>query len=48
MQKRIFDVLISALALLIFLIPMLLVAIAVGLSSPGPILYWSERVGRNN
>ena len=27
---------------------MLLVAIAVGLSSPGPILYWSERVGRNN
>jgi O-antigen biosynthesis protein WbqP len=48
MQKRIFDVLISALALLIFLIPMLLVAIAVGISSPGPILYWSDRVGRNN
>ena len=48
MQKRIFDVLISALALLIFLIPMLLVAIAVQLSSVGPILYWSKRVGRNN
>jgi O-antigen biosynthesis protein WbqP len=48
MQKRIFDFLVSLLAFIIFLIPMLLVAIAVGISSPGPILYWSERVGRNN
>ena len=48
MQKRIFDLLVSLLAFIIFLIPMLLVAIAVGISSPGPILYWSERVGRNN
>jgi O-antigen biosynthesis protein WbqP len=48
MQKRIFDFLVSLLAFIIFSIPMLLIAIAVGLSSPGPILYWSERVGRNN
>jgi O-antigen biosynthesis protein WbqP len=48
MQKRIFDLAVSLLAFIIFLIPMLLVAIAVGISSPGPILYWSERVGRNN
>ena len=48
MQKRIFDLVVSLLAFIIFLIPMLLVAIAVGISSPGPILYWSERVGRNN
>jgi O-antigen biosynthesis protein WbqP len=48
MQKRIFDFLVSLLAFILFLIPMLLVAIAVGISSPGPILYWSERVGRNN
>jgi O-antigen biosynthesis protein WbqP len=48
MQKRIFDLLVSLLAFILFLLPMLLVAIAVGISSPGPILYWSERVGRNN
>ena len=48
MQKRIFDLLVSLLAFILFLIPMLLVAMAVNLSSPGPILYWSERVGRNN
>lgn len=27
---------------------MLLVALAVKLTSPGPVLYWSDRVGRNN
>ena len=48
MQKRIFDLLVSLLAFILFLIPMLVVAMAVKLSSPGPILYWSERVGRNN
>ena len=48
MQKRIFDLLVSLLAFILFLLPMLLVAIAVGISSPGPIIYWSERVGRNN
>ena len=48
MQKRIFDLLVSLLAFILFLIPMLLVAIAVKLTSSGPILHWSERVGRNN
>jgi O-antigen biosynthesis protein WbqP len=48
MQKRIFDLVVSLLAFILFSIPMLLVAIAVWISSPGPILYWSERVGRNN
>ena len=48
MQKRIFDLVVSLLAFILFLIPMLVVAMAVNLSSPGPILYWSERVGRNN
>jgi O-antigen biosynthesis protein WbqP len=27
---------------------MLITALAVRLTSPGPILYWSDRVGRNN
>ena len=48
MQKRIFDLVVSLLTFILFLIPMLVVAMAVNLSSPGPILYWSERVGRNN
>lgn len=46
--KRIFD-----LALILLLLPLLfplvlLVALAVKLSSSGPVLYWSGRVGRNN
>ena len=32
----------------ILLLPMLAVAIAVRLTSQGPALYWSDRVGRNN
>eukprot|EP01037_Dinobryon_pediforme_P033612 gene33612-39126_t len=35
-------------ATLIFLIPFLLVALAVKLTSKGPVLYWSDRVGRHN
>ena len=36
-------------AILLFLaLPILLVALAVRYSSPGPALYWSDRVGRNN
>ncbi len=46
--KRLFDVTCSLLALLLLCIPMLLTALAVRLTSPGPILYWSDRVGKNN
>ena len=48
MIKRALDIGISALALLGLLVPIALVAIAVKLSSPGPVLYWSDRVGRHN
>ncbi len=47
-MKRLFDLLLSLLAASILLVPVLLVALAVRLSSPGPVLYWSDRVGRNN
>ena len=47
-MKRLFDLLVVIVAALIFAIPMLVVAAAVGLSSQGPILYWSKRVGKNN
>ena len=47
-MKRIFDILLGFMAALLLLVPMLLVAIAVRLTSKGPALYWSDRVGRNN
>ena len=47
-MKRIFDLLLVTLAGIFLLLPALLVAISVRLTSRGPILYWSDRVGRNN
>jgi O-antigen biosynthesis protein WbqP len=48
MIKRIFDLLLGLLASLVLLLPVLLVAMAVRLTSKGPALYWSDRVGRYN
>lgn len=47
-MKRIFDLLLAALASLVLIIPVILVAILVLLTSKGPALYWSDRVGCNN
>ena len=47
-MKRLFDLICSLTAFIFLCIPMLLTALAVRLTSPGPILYWSDRVGRNN
>jgi len=46
--KRLFDILFSLVALLIFLMPGILIAVAIRLTSEGKALYWSERVGRHN
>jgi O-antigen biosynthesis protein WbqP len=46
--KRCFDLLLASLALGILVWPMLIVALAVRLTSPGNTLYWSDRVGQNN
>jgi O-antigen biosynthesis protein WbqP len=48
MIKRAMDLLIVALAALVLAVPIVLVAIVVKLTSPGPVLYWSDRVGRDN
>jgi len=48
MLKRVFDIYISTVTGIILLIPMMLVGLAVAISSKGPILYWSRRVGRNH
>jgi O-antigen biosynthesis protein WbqP len=47
-MKRFFDVCLSLFALLFLLVPILLVALMVRITSVGPIIYWSDRVGRNN
>ena len=47
-MKRIFDLVLGVLASLMLLLPVVLVATAVRLTSKGPALYWSDRVGRNN
>ena len=47
-MKRLFDLIFASLAALILLLPVIGVAILVRLTSAGPILYWSDRVGRNN
>jgi O-antigen biosynthesis protein WbqP len=48
MLKRTFDFTMALTAILFLSLPMLIIALLVRLSSPGPILYWSDRVGRNN
>jgi len=47
-MKRIFDLLLGVVILILLVAPTLLIAIIVRLSSKGPALYWSDRVGRNN
>jgi O-antigen biosynthesis protein WbqP len=47
-MKRILDLCLALLAGLIFLLPFLMVAAVVRLTSTGPVLYWSDRVGRYN
>lgn len=47
-MKRLFDLLLAIAALVILLVPLVLIALMVKMSSPGPVLYWSDRVGRYN
>jgi O-antigen biosynthesis protein WbqP len=47
-MKRLFDLLMAAILLILLAVPMLLIAIAVLVTSKGPVLYWSDRVGQYN
>ena len=47
-MKRAFDIFLGCLATLILFVPVLMVAMAVRLTSKGPALYWSDRIGQNN
>jgi O-antigen biosynthesis protein WbqP len=46
--KRLFDISIATLAAILLILPFLAIAIIVRLTSEGPILYWSHRIGKNN
>lgn len=47
-MKRLFDLVLALWLASVLWLPIALVALAVRLSSKGPVLYWSERVGRRN
>jgi lipopolysaccharide/colanic/teichoic acid biosynthesis glycosyltransferase len=47
MLKRIFDIVVSGIALVILSIVFLVIAITIKLSGPGPVFYLQTRVGRN-
>lgn len=47
-MKRFFDIFLSATWLLMLILPMLAISFFVKVSSSGPILFWSDRIGRNN
>jgi O-antigen biosynthesis protein WbqP len=47
-MKRVFDLGLALFALLVLLVPIVLVSLFVKLTSKGPIVYWSDRVGRHN
>ena len=47
-MKRLFDLALALMAIVFLWLPILILAVAVRLSSPGPVLYWSDRIGRHN
>ena len=48
MASRVFNVLVSLFFGILLLIPFALVTLLVKLTSPGPIIHWSKRIGKNN
>lgn len=47
-MKRVFDIVAALITALILLLPILIIFLLVKLTSSGPAIYWSDRVGRNN
>jgi O-antigen biosynthesis protein WbqP len=46
--KRLLDVILALLAALLLAVPILLIALLVRITSEGPVLHWSDRVGKAN
>ena len=47
-MNRIFDSLLVVIVFILLIVPIILTAIAVRITSKGSVLYWSDRIGRNN
>jgi O-antigen biosynthesis protein WbqP len=47
-MKRIFDIVLSVSLIVLFFIPLCFLFVLVRITSTGPALYWSDRVGRHN
>lgn len=47
-MKRIFDIVLALIVLMICIVPLMLLAMLVRITSNGPSLYWSDRVGIDN
>jgi O-antigen biosynthesis protein WbqP len=47
-MKRMFDTVLAIFVIFVLFLPILLTALMVKLTSKGPAIYWSDRVGRNN
>tara|TARA_X000000368_G_C23017866_1_gene706569 strand:- start:1053 stop:1613 length:561 start_codon:yes stop_codon:yes gene_type:complete len=47
-MKRFFDLLVSALLLVVIIIPLALLSLVIAFTSKGPVLYWSKRIGKDN
>jgi len=47
-MKRLFDLILAVVAIVILLLPIMIIAFFVRLTSKGPALYWSDRVGVNS
>ena len=47
-MKRLFDFVTATMLVILLAVPMLLIVVAVRLTSKGPALYWSDRVGQGN
>jgi O-antigen biosynthesis protein WbqP len=46
--KRLFDIFFALFGIIIFFLPVLLFGILIKIISRGPVLHWSERLGKNN
>ena len=46
--KRIFDITLSMMLIGILAVPMVVIGLIVKRTSPGPVLFWSSRIGINN
>ena len=47
-MKRLIDIMLSIILMFVLIVPMLFVGLAVRITSSGPVIHWSRRIGRLN